>query len=88
MPPALNSAPGRPAPALIWINYRLPESIDNFLMTARRRLLIRPCPLCGVAMQASKSREDLADVDTFRCLTCLTTITERKQAPSGDNGAG
>jgi hypothetical protein len=25
-------------------------------------------------MQASKSREDLADFDTFQCLSCHTTI--------------
>jgi hypothetical protein len=71
---------------LIWINHHAPETIENFSMTARRRLLVRPCPLCGVAMQASKSRDDLADVDTFRCLTCQTTISERKSAPSGENG--
>ena len=50
-------------------------------MTPRHRRFVRPCPLCGVAMQASKSRDDLADVDTFQCLTCLTTINERKSAP-------
>ena len=38
---------------------------------------IRHCPLCGVAMQASKSRENLADFDTFRCLTCQTMISEK-----------
>jgi hypothetical protein len=29
-------------------------------------------------MQAGKSREDLADFDMFRCLTCGTTIRETK----------
>ncbi len=39
-------------------------------------------------MQASKSQDDLADADTFQCLTCQTTITERKSTPPGDNGPG
>jgi len=73
---------------LIWINHPAPESIENFSMTASRRRLIRACPLCGVAMQASKSQDDLADADTFQCLTCQTTITERRSTPSGDNGPG
>jgi hypothetical protein len=34
-------------------------------------------------MQASKSREDLADFDTFECLTCQTIIREAKTPPSG-----
>jgi hypothetical protein len=29
-------------------------------------------------MQASRSREDLADFDTFQCLACQTTIRESK----------
>jgi hypothetical protein len=41
---------------------------------------IRHCPLCRVAMQASKSREDLRKFDTFRCLTCDTTIVETSKA--------
>jgi hypothetical protein len=56
-------------------------------MVARHYLFVRPCPLCGVAMQASKSREDLADFDTFRCLTCQTTINERRSAPPRENGS-
>lgn len=55
-------------------------------MTPRHRRFVRPCPLCGVAMQASKSRDDLADVDTFQCLTYLTTINERKSAPPHEDG--
>ena len=38
--------------------------------------VIRHCPLCGIAMQASRSREDLKNFDTFQCLTCHTTIVE------------
>jgi hypothetical protein len=36
-------------------------------------------------MQASKSREDLADFDTFECLSCQTVIrkTTPQQPPDG-----
>jgi hypothetical protein len=34
-------------------------------------------------MQASKSRDDLAAFDVFRCQTCETTITETPQRPAG-----
>ena len=44
---------------------------------------IRHCPLCGVAMQASKSQKDGAEFDTFRCLTCDTTIVGKAQPPAG-----
>ena len=33
-------------------------------------------------MQASKSREDLADFDTFQCLSCQTVIRESKARPA------
>jgi hypothetical protein len=73
---------------LIWINHGALESVENFSMTARRRPFVRPCPLCGVAMQASKSRDDIVDFDTFQCLRCETTISERKATPSGETGPG
>ena len=38
---------------------------------------IRTCPLCGLAMQASKSHEQAAEFDRFDCLACHTTIVER-----------
>jgi len=44
---------------------------------------IRHCPICGIAMQASKSREGLADFDTFECLNCGTAISESKPQPPG-----
>ena len=53
-------------------------------MTSRRRPPIRHCPLCRIAMQAGKSREDMPDFDTFRCLTCQTTITEALPRPRDD----
>jgi len=42
---------------------------------------IRHCPLCGIAMQAAKSRDELSEPDIFRCLTCETTITEKPRRP-------
>jgi len=53
-------------------------------MTASRPPPIRHCPLCGVAMQASKSRENLAEFDTFHCQTCQTTISEKPRPQAGD----
>ena len=38
-------------------------------------------------MQASKSHEGLAEFDTFKCLTCQTTISETKPLPSGEANA-
>lgn len=52
-------------------------------MKSRARPALRPCPICRVAMQASKSREDLADFDLFECQTCHTTI--RQSAPRPRN---
>jgi hypothetical protein len=53
-------------------------------MTASRPPSIRHCPLCGVAMQAAKSRENLAEFDTFHCQTCQTTISEMPGSQPGD----
>ena len=39
-------------------------------------------------MQASKSRENLIDFDTFACLSCDTTITESRPLPPGEGGTG
>lgn len=38
-------------------------------------------------MQATKSRENLSDFDTFSCLSCDTTIIEAKPQPR-DGGPG
>lgn len=35
-------------------------------------------------MQASKSQENLARYDTFRCLTCQTVISERRTPSATD----
>jgi hypothetical protein len=35
---------------------------------------LRHCPLCGIAMQARKSRTDIEHFDRFECLNCHTTI--------------
>lgn len=47
------------------------------------RAAIRTCPLCGIAMQGTKSKESLPHFDTFKCQTCGTTIREIKT----NNGA-
>jgi len=44
-------------------------------MTLQPRPRIQHCPLCGVAMLASKSNKDSQQFDTFACLRCETTIT-------------
>jgi hypothetical protein len=43
------------------------------------RRFIRPCPICGIAMQASKSREDLHEFDRFECQSCNTVIRRTPQ---------
>jgi hypothetical protein len=63
---------------LIWIKAGGRPAFFKFGMPPRRPTpaAIRHCPLCGVAMQASKSREGLQHFDTFQCQTCDTTIVE------------
>jgi transcription elongation factor Elf1 len=43
---------------------------------------IRHCPVCGLAMQASKSRDDLRQPDTFSCLSCGSQIVTQAARPS------
>jgi hypothetical protein len=62
---------------LICINSRAADSADGAMMTPTPPLSpVRHCPICGIAMVGSKSREDLAKFDTYQCLTCDTTIRE------------
>jgi hypothetical protein len=70
---------------LIWIKGDAVISIDVFCMTMRPRPAIRHCPVCRIAMQAAKSRDNLDDFDIFKCLTCETTIHEPQSGtrPSG-----
>jgi len=84
-------APQRLQTALIWINSGAVVFSDPFMLrplrpdwklTASPRPRIRHCPVCGIAMQASKSREDLSDFDTFQCLSCQTVIRESKSQPA------
>lgn len=87
MPPARNSARGAPAPALTWINRQTAELVDLLLMTSRPGPPIRACPLCGIAMHASKSQDHLPHFDTFECMTCQTVISLSKRSPpAGDHG--
>jgi hypothetical protein len=43
---------------------------------------VRHCPVCGVAMVASKSRDDSVEFDTFRCLSCETVISKPAPPPA------
>ena len=58
-------------------------------MSSRQRAPIRHCPVCGIAMVASKSREDLAYFDKFECLSCHTVINKGKPRPpaAGDKNS-
>jgi hypothetical protein len=53
-------------------------------LTTSPRPRVRHCPVCGIAMQASKSREDLADFDNFECLSCQTVIRKTTPQPPPD----
>ena len=64
----------RTAGALIWIKSASAVPTQISRMNADPRRLVRHCPVCGIAMQASKSREDLREFDRFECQTCKTTI--------------
>jgi len=56
-----------------------------FFMSSRQRPPMRHCPICGIAMQASKSQENLTYFDKFECLSCHTVITTeaKPRPPSG-----
>jgi len=41
---------------------------------AERPRSIKHCPVCGVAMLASKSSQDRPDFDIFDCLRCEAVI--------------
>jgi hypothetical protein len=49
-------------------------SVVGTAMPQNARVPLRHCPLCGIAMQASKSAEHLPKVDRFECLNCDTLI--------------
>jgi hypothetical protein len=53
------------------------QHLDRRLTSAPRPRL-RHCPVCGIAMLASKSRDDLPAPDIFECLQCHTVIREAK----------
>ncbi|MDO8877562.1 MAG: hypothetical protein Q8M24_09655 [Pseudolabrys sp.] len=52
-------------------------------MKSRPRPPLRHCPICGIAMQAQKTRDDTPRFDLFECLSCDTTIRVSKP-PSGN----
>jgi hypothetical protein len=53
-------------------------------LTPRPRPPIRHCPVCGIAMVASKPLENMANFDRFECLTCHTLVSEGR--PPSDDG--
>jgi hypothetical protein len=78
-------ARAQPIWMLICVNSRPAEPADGAMMTPPPIPPVRHCPVCGIAMVRSKSREDVAEFDTYRCLTCDTTIRETPAlAPNRD----
>jgi hypothetical protein len=70
---------------LICINSLAAGPADGAMMTPAPSLTpARHCPICGIAMLGSKSREDLAKFDTYRCLTCETTIRESRDGEQSE----
>jgi rubredoxin len=55
---------------------------DHFRMLSPQRPSIRHCPVCGIAMQARKSQENLTHFDVFECQNCDTVIREAKRPPA------
>ncbi len=47
---------------------------------------MRNCPICGIAMQASKSQENLMHFDKFECMSCRTVITTTESKPRLSSG--
>jgi hypothetical protein len=62
---------------LICIKGRMRDFADGWKMTPSSRPPLRNCPVCGVAMQASRSSGPSARFDTFECLTCNAKIVEQ-----------
>jgi hypothetical protein len=54
---------------LIWIKNR-PEWMTHPAGMSPARPKIDTCPICGVAIEGSKSHVQAADFDFFECLTC------------------
>ncbi len=48
---------------------------------------LRHCPVCGIAMQAAKTRVELDHFDRFECLSCQTVINAAapKRPPRRDD---
>jgi hypothetical protein len=73
------AAPG--SEDLIYINIQPDEGTDVTAMSQRSLPPIRHCPLCSIAMQASKSDESLPAFDIFRCMNCDSAIRETPSRP-------
>jgi hypothetical protein len=58
-------------------------------MASQPSRALRVCPVCGVAMLATKSDAASEDVDTFNCLRCNTVISlAPEQKPPKAGGCG
>jgi rubredoxin len=57
-------------------------------MSLGQRQRIRPCPVCGIAMQARKSQENLTRFDVFECQNCDTVIRETRPPPATSDDDG
>ncbi len=75
-----------PKAFLIWIKKRSLDFEDDVKivsiatdpqLSSRARPPLRHCPICGIAMQTRKSRDDSPHFDLFECLSCDTTIVEK-----------
>jgi Zn-finger nucleic acid-binding protein len=42
---------------------------------------VRTCPVCGISMMASKSRDEAQDYDIFTCPRCDCVIVSRSREP-------
>jgi hypothetical protein len=69
--------------AMAFGDWSRPNFPDQKLAESRSRH-IRRRPVCGVAMQASKSREVLDNSDTFECLSCPHGDPRRQIAAAGE----
>jgi hypothetical protein len=59
----------------VFLSYR------GSVLSSSQHPIVRHCPLCGIAMQAKKSRENTDKYDVFECLNCQTVISETPPRP-------
>jgi hypothetical protein len=54
-------------------------------MSAKPQPPLKNCPVCGIAMLASRSGDSLSHFDTFNCPSCraIVSYVSRQSDPSG-----